>query len=472
MSSQGTLQQQLFTWQKSMDPDNDAVTYTVYLGTSVNNLLPYATDLVSAHCLFNDSGSPLNRIYYWQVVASDGKGEQTASVIANFRTYRSVDVNITTTLIGPANGAEQVDLNPTLAWSVSAGRKYDVYIDAGAGQVQVAKDLTTTSYTLTGLYGSASLEPGTVYSWQVVSKTDAGVVSLSAIHKFTTTTSGNNDDPQNAAPAIPVLLTPVNETTDIERAALLTWSNSSDPEDDAVTYSIYASTNPLAMIQQATGLVSTDYQLTVPQTGETWYWNVTATDAKGNSSTSETWTFTTAIAPQPEVYTISGIVTDEKHAPLYNAQLTGFNTSIYTDRFGTYEAEVPAGWSGEVVLQASGHTFAPETRRYTNVSQSYRDQNYEAQLIAGVDNDERPMLSVYPNPTSGSAQVKFRQPVSDSAWIIITDGRGSEVLRKYVEHGSTSTFWDGAGVITDGVYCIQFIDDGRSVASVKMLVKR
>ena len=90
-------------------------------------------------------------------------------------------------LVSPANGATGVSLTPTLSWNTSSGAtSYNVYFGTSPTP-PLATNTTATSYS------PGTLNPGTVYYWQVVAENSTGSAS-SAIWSFTTqgpsTTSG------------------------------------------------------------------------------------------------------------------------------------------------------------------------------------------------------------------------------------------------------------------------------------------
>jgi len=59
--------------------------------------------------------------------------------------------------------------------------------------------------------------------------------------------------------------------------------------------------------------------------------------------------------------------------------MTGLPGEPRTDGDGEFEAEVPVGWSGQVIPRASGLHFSPSRRTYTNVT-SDQDDDYETTL--------------------------------------------------------------------------------------------
>lgn len=559
----GVGQQPALTWTASKDTDNDPVTYDVYVATSTSFGAPVASGLSTASYTVIPQLA-VHTKYYWKVVARDGKGGEAASAVWSFTTANNAPAPVT--LISPANADVLTTATATLTWSSTTDPDgdpivYDVYLDKSTQPAtRIAQGLTALSFTTPPLdnnatyywkivtrdsygaeaasdiytvqgknqapvaavlqspannsavsvaaatlgwspatdadgdalaydiifgetpnpvqkiatvynslsFGTPVLVQNKTYYWRVIVKDSHGAMAESPVWKFTYQPGATNQPP-----VPPVLLTPANQATGIGQSIILTWNASTDPEADAVTYNLYVSEEPTASVLRAADLVITSFQLTPLQSGTTWYWKVVAADDHGNTSASETWTFTTE-AEQPEVYTINGTITDDKQTPLPGVELAGFPVTIHTDITGVYTAEVPAGWSGRIIPNAAERTFLPETREYVNVSHNYTDQNYEAQLISGVEQQERRILSVYPNPASGGTRITFSQPLTGNAWLVIVDARGQEIARQEVEQGSAVALWNGVdatgNTVNNGLYYIQLFTGKRLMAAAKLMV--
>ena len=53
---------------------------------------------------------------------------------------------------------------------------------------------------------------------------------------------------------------------------------------------------------------------------------------------------------------------------------------VTADETGAYTITVASGWSGTVIPEATGYTFSPANRMYTNVQADQTEQNYSATL--------------------------------------------------------------------------------------------
>lgn len=116
--------------------------------------------------------------------------------------------------------------------------------------------------------------------------------------------SKNDDDSttENQAPTAFNLTTPVNNATGIAHLSVLTWQTATDPNGDAVTYTVYLDKTPSPTTIFTSGLTTTSHTLTFPLESSTvYYWKVVATDAKGATTTSSVFKFTTVSGPAPKV---------------------------------------------------------------------------------------------------------------------------------------------------------------------------
>ncbi|WP_299680245.1 kelch repeat-containing protein [uncultured Tenacibaculum sp.] len=84
-----------FSWEKSIDPDNDNITYTVLLDKGNEN----PTSVISSNLTTNSfqiiDDLDFNTIYSWKVIASDQNGNTTESNIFSFRTRNFIGKVVT-----------------------------------------------------------------------------------------------------------------------------------------------------------------------------------------------------------------------------------------------------------------------------------------------------------------------------------------------------------------------------------------
>ncbi len=73
----------------------------------------------------------------------------------------------------------------------------------------------------------------------------------------------------------------------------------------------------------------------------------------------------------------------------------------------------------------------------------------------GIENQERPSVSVYPNPTSGIVTVSGLQPTPSGATIIMYDATGHAVLETVKQYESAATV--NIQTLPSGVYCLRVL---------------
>lgn len=187
-------------------------------------------------------------------------------------------------LLAPPNNATNVSLFPTFDWTdVSGATSYRLQIFTGATTVLDQSGITASQYAIV----SAVLAYSTQYYWRVNATGASGTSQWSTQFYFTT---------QNAPPAVPVLLSPINGAVNISLTPTLNWN----PVSNAEFYRLQVSTdNAFATtVIDVTGLVNAGFavQPGTLQNGVQYYWRVNATNAGGTSDWSTVWNFTTIVA--------------------------------------------------------------------------------------------------------------------------------------------------------------------------------
>jgi Tfp pilus assembly protein PilV len=78
-------------------------------------------------------------------------------------------------------------------------------------------------------------------------------------------------------------------------------------------------------------------------------------------------------------FTVSGVVTPIITGVTFTAT-NGASCGAYNATTGAYSCTVPNLWTGSVTPSATGYTFSPSSRSYTNVTSSYITDNYSDSL--------------------------------------------------------------------------------------------
>jgi uncharacterized protein (TIGR02145 family) len=109
--------------------------------------------------------------------------------------------------------------------------------------------------------------------------------------------SGNNNPEEkpdtNYAPAAPVNPNPSDGAVDVNTKTF-SWTASTDPDDDIITYDLYADTVAVPKLV-VTNLTKPEYNISKMYVGAKYYWKVVAKDNHNNSTSGELWSFTTRL---------------------------------------------------------------------------------------------------------------------------------------------------------------------------------
>jgi len=103
-----------------------------------------------------------------------------------------------------------------------------------------------------------------------------------------------NDDEKNSPPASPTLIAPDEALENVNTSIDLVWE-CNDPDNDALTYSIYFSANNPPDSLVISNLVPASYSIAGLELSKTYYWQVVAKDSYGNETRSPVWQFSTLI---------------------------------------------------------------------------------------------------------------------------------------------------------------------------------
>lgn len=182
-----TTSKPTLAWGKSIDRDQDDITYNIYLGKENPPTQKLASNLTTTSFDMQTS-LERNAYYYWKVVAKDGRGGETASAITKFNVMLNSPPS-SLEIISPSHRSTEVSTTPTLSWSTAIDEDedeivYNLYFSKGStsilSPVPYRTELTTTSYTL------PPLEPGQEYSWYVEAIDGNGGAVNTLSQSFTT----------------------------------------------------------------------------------------------------------------------------------------------------------------------------------------------------------------------------------------------------------------------------------------------
>jgi len=173
-------------------------------------------------------------------------------------------------------------------WSASENtNSYDLIINDIEAETSVTySDIAETNK-------EATLVTARSYSWQVVSKSiETNVTAISELWQFYLAGDGE----ENYAPYPASIISPASGSTvsaSEEGLVTLKWSGE-DPDNDALTYTVYIDT--VDGLQDVNGTITdlTVTETTIQVTSNTvYYWRVKSSDGQ-NSSFTQVYTFRTA----------------------------------------------------------------------------------------------------------------------------------------------------------------------------------
>ncbi|MFH0881906.1 MAG: FG-GAP-like repeat-containing protein, partial [bacterium] len=142
---------------------------------------------------------------------------------------------------------------------------------------------------------STHFNPGTLayntqYFWKVIAKDTYGNSTIGSQWTFTTVS--------NEAPTTPDNPDPADLATGIAITSKLSWTASTDQEEEAISYKVFFDTVSPPATQVADG-DTTNFDPDTLVYGTQYYWQVKATDTYGNITNGPEWTFTTVSNEAP-----------------------------------------------------------------------------------------------------------------------------------------------------------------------------
>lgn len=101
---------------------------------------------------------------------------------------------------------------------------------------------------------------------------------------FSCSKGGDNEESQNTAPTIPVLVSPTNNKLCIDNSVSFQWNVSIDTEKNPIVYQIQVATDNQFTKMVKTTDVSSNNTIVGLDKGKAYYWRVKATDSNNLSS--------------------------------------------------------------------------------------------------------------------------------------------------------------------------------------------
>tara|TARA_Y100000310_G_scaffold272554_1_gene287606 strand:- start:414 stop:7118 length:6705 start_codon:yes stop_codon:yes gene_type:complete len=288
------------------DIENTSLSYTV---TSENE-----TEL---NCTISGASLVYKPRQYWH-------GTSACNITAN-----------DTELVSPAqiftflvNSTENIPvITTTCAAQTNQSEFYTCDINATDGDVINGEQ--TLTFSLTEKPGTMVIDAGTgIISWipddSYVGSNNIEVKAQDSqmnydTYSFTINVIDKDDEPSKVA-----LTSPANDSTIVSatKIAKLDWQNSTDPENQSITYYIFFGNQTTQSLLTTTS--ASEYTTSILNDNSTYYWYIIAGDGTLNSTSSETWQFNTLFDNAPVILDTEPVADPsitETESILFNATL-------------------------------------------------------------------------------------------------------------------------------------------------------
>lgn len=273
------------TWEKSIDPDNDVVSYDVYVSESEEFVSDdkMGVKIAENNYTLKTALKPHTK-YFWKVVALDEDEASAESEVRYFTTMNSVPA--ISGLEFPANGATEVEKSINLKWTAADADgdvlKYTVYLakeNTFTDDNIMATDILESEFAV-------KLDGHTQYFWKLIAIDTEGAKIESDVASFTT---------MNTLPSKVELTSPVNEFDQVSGSVKIVWSAATDADNDTVTYTIFYGTNKEINEKFAYKREFTETELILSDLrgNTTYYWKVKSVDSEGGEVSSDVFSFST-----------------------------------------------------------------------------------------------------------------------------------------------------------------------------------
>lgn len=268
------------------DPDNDPLTYDVFLATQGADLRLVGQNL--AQPSFKVSNLRANQVYFWQVISRDVY--EAISANNSVWQFTTGDGNNS----APYQAANPVpddlafDQLPSLRFTWTGGDpdQDDVVTYSfllGLDQQSLEHQGTTRSTS----FEIEDLELGKTYYWQIIAADNRGKESYGPLWSFSTYA------PPNQQPTDPQLVSPASGAINVPVDAQIRWM-ATDPDGDKVSFDVFVGSEfPLHKV--AEDQAGQSYYPAEKYNHLTrYYWQVVVKDSRGlTNANSPIWSFTT-----------------------------------------------------------------------------------------------------------------------------------------------------------------------------------
>lgn len=277
-----------FYWTQSYDPDPySKVYYQLFISSyselpeEINSVYFTTTDKLKYNTYYHLSDFTLedDTTYFWRIkIFDEVYGEHSYST-TTYWFYTCAYLN-SAELKSPLDSSTTSYFYPRFEWELK-NSSYKLNFSSQTLIYWTDNDTTTikglSSYT-TFYIPLEKLKNNTTYYWQIITHSNSQEIPLvstaSAIFKFFI----HNSSPTSFDLSFP------SGTIITSAYTILQWYDSTEPDNEELTYTVFYSTNNFLTYFSSSGIKITSYNLENLQDNTTYYWYVVAVDTWGQSS--------------------------------------------------------------------------------------------------------------------------------------------------------------------------------------------
>jgi predicted outer membrane repeat protein len=486
----------------AIDAESDVVTYSfnVYDEATLTTKLDSATALTEG----TDTTSwqvtatlPDNGQYFWTVSTNDGYEESAVSDAGSFLLNTDNNPPDMFTLSMPLVDTAVQSLSPVFSWHPANDPDpidtvhYTLMLDTPNPGVVVFEVGTDTSFQVPD-----PLMDNTQYYWQVIAEDLLGFQTINEGGYQTFYTNVSNDPP-----SVVTLITPTDNSIEIDLTPIFYWTESSDPDPmDHISYTMHWW--PMGMLPVIYS-ANTDSNSFTPEENLTdnsqFGWMVTANDMHGAESNSDSSYFYTDAFPEPPLNfaTVSpennaeGIATEVEFAwnethdpdPVEEIHYQLVYATDWADSSTYVFSELIQDTSLTVTLANNSQYYWIVVAMDTDGFMVGSDNNTPMTVVVGtlsIDGADIPEVFAlhqnYPNPFNPTTQIKYDLPEDALVSITIYDIMGRNIkslVNSNQSAGYRSIQWNATNnlgePVSAGMY-IYMIQAGEFRQTKKMVL--
>ncbi|MDE3057011.1 MAG: T9SS type A sorting domain-containing protein [Bacteroidota bacterium] len=288
-----------FTWNTASNAD----AYRLQASTDSTFASTFLDQNNISSASYTTGGFSSGTTYFWRVNSSNAGGTSAWSSVWRFSTAQAVPS--APVLIAPVNGATNQSTSLVFSWNAAANADYywlQIATDSSFASIVIGRDTLHSTSTQVNYLSS-----GTLYYWRVKAVNSSGEGGWSSVRNFTTAKA-------QTPPAMPTLFSPANGATNQPTNPTLSWS--AVPDADHYAIQVATDSKFANMVYTNYTIIGPSVQLPGLANGTTYYWQVRAENAAGNSNWAGAWSFTTSSVILPATPALVSPANGDLNQPL------------------------------------------------------------------------------------------------------------------------------------------------------------